>query len=282
MEAVRSSETSANFNRTTLHRIAVDITVHNHLYDHTQREDKVLLVQHLTSNLASAKSDIGHPLLFKWSQFMAYLLDTSCSSSGRNSRFACWTSLTHVVSFLGSCIGHSLLVMWLQSSVRVLDTLYSSCGCNPRFVYWTLFTRHVAAILGSYIGHSLLVMWLQSSVRVLATLYSSYSCNPRFLYWTLFTHHVVAVLGSYIQWRNVALSLSGSNYDRHHSTRYLWLQPSPAPLTVLLYTQGRFYESSRFAWFSFCVSSHRIERIYRSVSVYILHSYLSVPPSQSL
>jgi hypothetical protein len=75
-------------------------------------------------------------------------------------------------------------------------------------------------------------MCLQSSVRILDTLYSSYGRNPRFVYWTLFTLRVAAIPGSYIQWRNVALSLSGSNYDRDRIARYLWPQPSPAPTYI--------------------------------------------------
>jgi hypothetical protein len=63
MEAVCSSETLADFSRTTLHRIAVDSTVQSRLYDRIQYEGKMHVVQHVTSNLASAKRDIGHPYL---------------------------------------------------------------------------------------------------------------------------------------------------------------------------------------------------------------------------
>jgi hypothetical protein len=232
----------------------------------------------------SPRSYIGHSLLDMWlqSSFVYWTLFTrnvvavlgsyighSLLDMWLQSSFVYWTLFTrHVVAVLGSYIGHSLLEMWLQSSVRILDTLYSTCGCSPRFVYWTLYStcgcnpRFVYWTLYSSCGcNPRFVYW---------TLYSSCGCNPWFVYWTLL-----------VMWLQSSVRIfSGVMWPCHLVSRITTdttglvtcgCNPPPSPLPLLLYTQGRFYESPPFAWFSFRVSSppHTIERIYRYVSAYL-------------
>jgi hypothetical protein len=117
--------------------------------------------------------------------------------------------------------------------------------------FTTLFNPHVVAALDPYGGQPLVLMWLRPSVHILSGV--------------MWPCHLVARITT----QTAILFIYGCN--------------PPTPLTVLLYTRGRFCESPPFAWLSCLVSSPpcTIERIYRSVSVYLLHAYVSVPPSPS-